>query len=187
MNKQPEITDKTRQAFVETFCDLYRDRPIERINVKELASKSGYSRATFYNYFRDVYELREYIENDLIRTLQERIAFTYGSDGSMDGFIQVFAELVTEKEEYISVFMSSSNSPLFTERLKQNMLPVLIELFHIQHDDLRARYALEFYINGIVPTLGSWLRNGQEIKVEELAVLIKGILEEGIMAQVKGN
>ncbi|MBQ8625170.1 MAG: TetR/AcrR family transcriptional regulator [Agathobacter sp.] len=49
MKKQPEITDATRQAFIDVFCEYYLERPIEKITVKEISEKAGYSRVTFYN------------------------------------------------------------------------------------------------------------------------------------------
>ena len=39
MKKQPEITDKTRQAFIEVFCELYSQKPIEKISIQEIANK----------------------------------------------------------------------------------------------------------------------------------------------------
>lgn len=65
MNKQPEITDATRNAFIQVFCKYYAIRPIEKITVKEITQDAGYSRTTFYNYFNDPYDLLNYIESEL--------------------------------------------------------------------------------------------------------------------------
>lgn len=70
MKKQPEITERTRQIFVDAFCELYTQKPIEKISVQELTKKAGYNRSTFYLYFSDLYELREYVENDLIEFIK---------------------------------------------------------------------------------------------------------------------
>lgn len=51
MKKQPQITEKTRQKFIEVFCELYSQKPIEKISVQEIANNSGYNRSTFYQYF----------------------------------------------------------------------------------------------------------------------------------------
>ncbi|MCP1427220.1 MULTISPECIES: TetR/AcrR family transcriptional regulator [Paenibacillus] len=71
MKKQPKITEKTRQTFVGVFCELYSQKPIEKISVQEIANKSGYNRSTFYQYFTDIYELLDALENDLLNDIKE--------------------------------------------------------------------------------------------------------------------
>ena len=66
MKKQPEVTEKTRQVFVDVFCDLYCKKPIEKISIQEITNKAGYNRSTFYQYFSDIYELLAFVENDVL-------------------------------------------------------------------------------------------------------------------------
>ena len=185
MNKQPEITDMTRSILVKAFCDYYKTRPIEKISVKEIAAKAGYSRATFYNYFTDVYDLLEYVENEFISYMVDRIQNNIGRAADFDGFIQAFVETLYEKEEYINVFMNSSNRSSFIDQMKLKMVPLLLSVFNVSQDNTRAGYALEFYISGLIPVLGSWLKNEQDIPADELADLIRGILQEGILKQIR--
>lgn len=184
MNKQPKITETTRNTFIEAFCELYKDRPIERITVKELVEKAGYSRATFYNYFKDAYDLLEYVENEFISTLLETITYNIENHKTLDNFVHSFVGLARSKEIYINVFMNSSNNSSFIKRLKIEAMPLLLSAFHISSDNITARYALEFYISGLIPTIGTWLKCNQDLSTEELAKLVKGILQEGILKQV---
>lgn len=185
MNKQPEITEATRNTFIEAFCELYKFRPIEKITVKELVQKAGYSRATFYNYFKDAYDLLESVENEFISSLLETITSNIENNKSPEDFVQTFVELVKSEERYINVFMNSSKNSAFIEKLKAEALPLLLPSFHVPIDNVTARYALEFYISGLIPVIGAWMKNSQDISTEELAELIKGILQEGILKQVK--
>lgn len=43
----------------------------EKITVKDITNKAGYNRGTFYEYFTDVYDVLNYIEDSLIPTLEE--------------------------------------------------------------------------------------------------------------------
>jgi AcrR family transcriptional regulator len=74
MNKQPEITDKTRKTFINVFCDLYSQKPIEKISIQEIANQSGYNRSTFYQYFTDIYELLDYVEERVMKSINEEMA-----------------------------------------------------------------------------------------------------------------
>lgn len=185
MKKQPEITDATRNIFIQAFCDLYATMPIEQITVKELVKKAGYSRATFYNYFRDVYELLEYVENAFISALTEIILHHIEQEQPLDNFVYDFMELIGSQRMYIHVFMSSANSSAFLYRLKEKVMPLLLLAFHISADNHRAKYALEFYISGLIPTLGTWLKDPKGFSAESLALLVKGILQDGLLMQLK--
>lgn len=74
MNKQPQITEKTRQKFIDVFCELYSQKPVEKISIQEIASRSGYNRSTFYQYFTDIYELLDTVENNLLHDIKAELA-----------------------------------------------------------------------------------------------------------------
>lgn len=50
MNKQPEVTEKTRNMIIQTFCEMYEQMPVEKIFIKDLMQRAGYNRSTFYQY-----------------------------------------------------------------------------------------------------------------------------------------
>ena len=66
MNKQPEITDATREAFITAFFRLAEIKNIYKITIKEITNLAGYNRTTFYRYFEDVFNLIEYAEDQFI-------------------------------------------------------------------------------------------------------------------------
>ncbi len=184
MKKQPEITEATRNAFIQVFCEFYQTRPIDKITVKEIAAKAGYSRVTFYNYFADVYDLREYVEDEFISRLVERVGYNIARRQVLDSFVHTFLEILQENRLYINVFMNASNISSFADRVKMKITPLLIAAFGVAPENMAAKYALEFHISGLVSVVGSWLRNGRDISDEALAGLIKGILQEGILRQL---
>ena len=63
MKKQPEITYRTRQAFVDAFIQIYMMKDINKITVREIVDLTGTSRATFYRYFQDVYAVLNTLKN----------------------------------------------------------------------------------------------------------------------------
>ena len=55
--KQPEITMMTKQIIKDSFWELYKEKKIENITVKDITQKAGFNRSTFYAYFTDVYDI----------------------------------------------------------------------------------------------------------------------------------
>ena len=56
MKKQPQVTEQTRANLTRAFWELFLEKPVEKITVREIAERAGYNRATFYLYYRDVYD-----------------------------------------------------------------------------------------------------------------------------------
>ena len=59
------MTGQGREAvdvlLAESFKELARKQPIEKITIKEITDKAGLIRPTFYNHFQDKYELLEWV------------------------------------------------------------------------------------------------------------------------------
>lgn len=75
-------------AFVEALCRLGKRKPIEKITIKELTDKAGYSRATFYQHFEDIYALLDFVESIVI----ERIKANFLNIIERDNFTETFID-----------------------------------------------------------------------------------------------
>ena len=74
-SKQPQVTEQTRANLTQAFWSLYLEKPIEKITVREITDRAGYNRATFYLYYRDVYDLFDQLEEGVlsqVRALVDR-------------------------------------------------------------------------------------------------------------------
>ena len=58
---------KTRKAICDVFCELTKDKKLNEITIKELCAKADINKSTFYLHYRDIYDLAESIENQLIQ------------------------------------------------------------------------------------------------------------------------
>lgn len=59
-SKTNRFAKRTLSAFSEGLFDMLETKSFENIMVNELCDKANYPRATFYNYFEDIYDLLEY-------------------------------------------------------------------------------------------------------------------------------
>lgn len=184
MKKQPEVTEATRKDFIHAFCDYYMERPIEKITVKEISEKAGYSRVTFYNYFKDPYDLLNCIEEEFISCIIKEISCNIGQNKLLENFIYTFDKLVIENELYSRVLLNNPHNSQFSTRLRDRIIPLAMKSFGISPDNRKASYAFEFYIPGVISVISRWMQNGKDMPIEELGELIKGILQEGLLAQL---
>ena len=184
MKKQPEITEATRKDFIYAFCACFQDRPIEKITVKEISEKAGYSRVTFYNYFKDPYDLLSQIEEEFVSNFMQMIGENVEQNRLLENFLNSFDKLINENDVYSQILMNPSYNMQFSKRLQASAIPMILNTFHISADNKKAIYAFEFYVPGIISMITSWIKNQRDISIEELGSIIKGVLKDGLLAQL---
>ena len=184
MNRQPERTDATRGRFVEAFCLLYQTKPVEKITVKEIAALAGHNRVTFYQYFRDAYDVLEFLERELLTHVRSAITANIGRADMFRQFDQVFAGILDGNPELVRILLTGPNCGSTLERCKTAMLPVIMEAFHIQADDHQARAVLEFYLAGVVSLLKYRVDHAQAITTPQLAQIIRNFLQKAVLPQL---
>jgi len=176
MKKQPEITEKTRQSFIDIFCELYTQKPIEKISIQEISNKSGYNRSTFYQYFNDIYELLAYIENDVLNyILQSKKCMTKPSD------VQSIVCLFEEKGKYLEALLGDYGSIRFLERLKKEIPSDELNLnLNFAEDNPLLPYLMEFHISTAISLFRLWQRRQKDLPLEKLFDLIQNLYTTGI-------
>ncbi|MFC3803855.1 TetR/AcrR family transcriptional regulator [Cohnella sp. GCM10012308] len=177
MNKQPEITDKTRQTFINVFCDLYSQKPIEKISIQEIANKSGYNRSTFYQYFTDIYALLDCVEACVLKSINEEMASREFSTHTLQNALQCLES--AEEISILKALLGDYGSVHFVERLKRE-IPFERLIVDFPTNDVLAPYMIEFYISTLIAMFRLWIRNGKDLSSEELVKLIDSLFANGI-------
>ena len=164
MKKQPEVTEKTRQVFVDVFCDLYCKKPIEKISIQEITNKAGYNRSTFYQYFSDIYELLAFVENDVLDYISPK-------DNRGEAEISDLVALYDEKGTYLNALLGDFGSNRFVERLKA-CVPLEDKNISLSENNQLTPYLYEFHISTVLSLFRLWQRRGKDIPLNELLALI---------------
>ena len=180
MRKQPQVTEQTRANLRQAFWELYAERPVEKISVREITDRAGYNRATFYLYYHDVYELLAGIEDQVLgnieRLVQERLL--KGDRLDFSQHMGLILRLAQRSRDYTRVLLGPHGDPAFTQRLKQVISP-LVDRFFLPGEELGdqgERIAREFYLSGILATIRIWTSEDDPMPIEQLIELVMHIV-----------
>ena len=66
-------TKKNTKGNQRGFLKLHEKKPVEKITVKELAGIAQISKATFYLHYRDIYDLAEQLQKEVIEEIYQSI------------------------------------------------------------------------------------------------------------------
>ena len=58
--------EKTKQSISNAFIDLRSKKSLEKITIKELCETAQINKSTFYVYYRDIYDLSDKIEDEIV-------------------------------------------------------------------------------------------------------------------------
>ncbi len=178
MYKQPEITDKTRQAFIDAFCLLHSKKPLEKITVQAITRKAGYNRSTFYQYFLDINDLLSCVEQELLAFVAEKRS--KAGTGSQS-FIHDLMGLYETKSLYLNALLGEFGSNRFLEQLKA--IPGLdIPGLGLPDGHPLKPYLVEYRLSGALSLFRLWLRRDKDLSTEEMISLVATLYQDGMSA-----
>jgi AcrR family transcriptional regulator len=191
MNKQPEITAQTKQNLIDAFWQIYRTKRIDKITVRDITLKAGYNRSTFYEYFTDVYDVLEQIEESILPDPKElpQIDFS-GSEmhDNIDDLLKIddFGKMFYGRSNYYTVLLGENGDPNFLLKLKNSMTPK-VKLLMIANgvpDDFELEYILEFTTSAMIGVLNHWFTHEGSQPSLRLFNLINGIMCDGVVKTI---
>lgn len=67
--KEDQRVRVTKKMLNTAFLQLLAQKPVQAISVKELCATAGVNRSTFYLHYRDIYDLLEQIQDEMLQEL----------------------------------------------------------------------------------------------------------------------
>ncbi len=80
MEKMDARKRYTQMVLKQSFLKLLKEKPVNRITVKEVCALAQLNRATFYAHYSDCFALMESIENELIDAFEKSLRYVNSFD-----------------------------------------------------------------------------------------------------------
>lgn len=172
MNKSESKYFNTAVKMDKAFLELLEKKDFEFITVKEICSKAGGNRSTFYLHYETVGDLLD----ESVQYMFDKFTDTYPHDS--EKFIHSIKNadlkdlyLITPK--YLKPYLSfiSDNKRLFTTALLNanslgleqhynkmftHVLSPILDRFNVPEN--RRKYMLAFYVRGIIAMIDEWIK-----------------------------
>ena len=181
MKKQPQVTEQTRANLRQAFWELYTEKPVEKISVREITDRAGYNRATFYLYYHDVYELLDEIEDTVLGNIERLVQgrLLQGDRLDFSQHMGLILRLAQRSRDYTRVLLSPHGDPAFSDRLKEIISP-LVDRFFLpgsQLDEQAHEIVREFYLSGILAIIRTWTATKDPMPIDQLIQLVMRIVQ----------
>ena len=160
------VRQMTKALFAESLKELAQFKSVDKITVKELAKNCGLTAPTFYNNFRDKYELAAWIYNQ-----EFDAAFkNFRASRDFEAFVYRCIEILFEDEIFFCNALKNfvgQNSFRYTtnDHAIKSMTTWLSERHELTAE---LSCCLWFYMRAVSETINDWFLGGREISAREL-------------------
>ncbi len=188
MNKRPEVTAQTRQKLLDSFWALAGEKNISQITVGDLARSAGYNRSTFYEYFKDMPDLIDQAENELLDQVREEFCdpavnlLEVDLNQEMDAFYFLFRML----NEQMYCLLGPNGDPSFLSRVKEVVVPAISGFLGDAPDSGYFDYMVSFAVSALIGYLQHWHEQGQDLPEEEFYKLGYDLMTRGVIGVLAG-
>lgn len=173
------MPERTRLTILHAFDRLVERVGFSKITVSMLVREAGVSRATFYRYFTDKYDVMNY---NYMRYLQEYLMS--GKVQTFEDFFQIMTSEGTEFFRHIQKIFDSNGANSFQNYLYEASFYAVQMVFAMRgHPQLTPAEYLQysFLCHGIPHLYESWIKGEyQGLTSEEASKAIYDILPEPI-------
>lgn len=178
----PNNTDRrvrrTKKLLLQGLTQLMSEKKINKITVKELTELVDINRATFYLYYKDIFDMMEQIENEMFEYFTEALK-KYTNDGinkvNTVALVNYLFEYIREYADMCKILLGPDGDYSFVEKLKMAIKSTLPPIDN-ENENKKQEYLMPFIVSGCIGTIQQWLGNGMKPKAEEMANFIADII-----------
>jgi len=167
----------TKMIIQINFVALLKEKPINKITVKEICDLAEINRATFYKYYLDAFDLLEKIEDEVLKELQETIHHSL-KDGINKTLIEILSKMKENEGLYTTLF-SGNGDTSFALKIFRNCYVEFAEHIREQYPKLTKTQQAWIYVytaQGSSGILNYWISDGMSESPKEVADFIEKLI-----------
>ena len=179
---------KTKALIRQSLTELLKVKELNGISVSELTKLSDISRGTFYLHYKNVFDLFEQTENELVEDVGS-IVFRHRSDEqwlSAPALLDLF-RYVASNADIFAAMLHVKETEFFTkltEQLKPRTLEDWRELLP-GAEEAMFEYCYAFIASGCAALIRQWFSTGMRETPETIASFTRGLIDNLLTVATK--
>ncbi|MCW4388604.1 TetR/AcrR family transcriptional regulator [Limosilactobacillus oris] len=165
---------KTKQVIASKFIELLQTKPVNKITVTELTSLCRINRGTFYQYYRDPYDLLEKLCHNLIIELTEAIKFNQ-RDLDIPMHLMCMLKVIQKHRTIAKVCLANLQSDKEFYMAFNEIKQVSFALFKKDNpllNDFECELQYTFFTQGSLALILEWLNKPNNLSIDDVAQLL---------------
>ena len=176
---------RTQALLKDGLTELMQTKPVQNITVRELTDYVNLNRGTFYLHYRDIQDLLEHLENDILDEFIEITNAHQPQDmkGKPFPLICDLYKFLEKNSDFVKLVLVNNQEQNFMNRIKEIIRERCVndwdEIFANADPRLSEIYS-SYVLSGCIGIIENWIRNGTRQSPEELARYTEDIMLNGL-------
>ena len=170
--------EKTKQSIYNAFIDLRSKKNLEKITIKELCETAQINKSTFYVYYRDIYDLSDKIEDEIVSEVIRSLDTTGKIFENSAELSKSLFYAYTAQTSLISVIFSGMRAQQLPKKIEAALREAIFSVYPEYKDDIDFNVRLTYSIYGGFYTYMKY-RNSENKSVVDII----GRMSEKLMEQ----
>lgn len=179
---------KTRTQLRKCLSILLETKKIQNITVKELAQMADINRGTFYLHYKDVYDLLDHIQKDLLRDFENILTTIAPDTDNLVPFIEALFLFIYRNKDMSKIFLHEDLEASFSSELRSKLQICVFNKYKVFIKQKNMPYFelyYDFIISGTIGLLVRWVDSEFQMSPHELAVLTNSFIQSGLTNIIK--
>ena len=175
----------TLNVLQKAYFELLREKPLYKITVTEICEAADIHRGTFYRYYKDIYDLQEKIEAELMEKFDKLITAIENEQAEL--IDALLLEMINGRDK-LRVVLSEIDNHHFSKTLLEKIREVYYVKFAelgIREKDYNAVFT--FFTFGSLSILHNWVSNNYRETPEYVLQMIKNLSKAVIEGSLKAE
>ena len=169
--------EKTRRSIINAFLQLRAQKPLEKITVKELSALAEINKATFYLHYRDIYELSESLEREVVRSVLHGIENPENILTDNKQFIRELTTSFVANEQLMKTLFEGNRSGSFLSLFEEELTAVILSVQPDYQPSIKSRMMMTYLIYGGYYTYFKYCDYGIKAVLDLIEKLSDGIMK----------
>jgi len=177
---------KTKKLLRDTLIELMNEKSVENITIKDLTEKADLNRGTFYLHYRDIFDLLEQSEFEMLQEMSELLSkidpsafLEYNSKNkSYPPLVELF-EWFKNNLNFGKALMGPNGGISFLEKIKtvveNELYKRKYKLDEKNSNSAFSEYFYSYIIFGFLGIIKQWFENDASIPPKEMALILTKI------------
>lgn len=180
----------TKDFLAESFVELVEKRPVTKITITDITDNCEYSQPTFYNHFKDKYDLIAWIARN---NAQAIISENDDSEAEPKEIIAgIIASFIARMKEHQKVMFNIVSHILSDENFYRQIANVYVDVIWEKMKEKApgsqpsedVYRVLQTYLYGISIQVAHWLIDGMPYPEEEMQKTIQDTIPEKLKTRI---
>lgn len=141
-------TERTRRSITNAFLELRKQKPIEKITVKELSELAFINKATFYTHYHDIYDLSDQLEDEFMDSIIHEMPHPESILTDPALATRELADMLISKNDTTAILFSGSRQGLLSEKIYVALMKYISSKYPERESSLKRDIVLSIIIQG---------------------------------------